>query len=53
MTEKEQERRKVTLTMTPELHRALKVAAAEDDRSVGEIIEELVKAYLKNRRKKD
>lgn len=46
----EQERRKVTLTMDPELHRELRVAAAEDDRAISEMIEEAVRAYLDNRR---
>jgi len=43
------EKKKLTLNLSPDLHKRLKIAAAEEDRTITDIIEELVKAFLANR----
>lgn len=45
------EPKKVTMILPAALHRALKVAAAEDGRTVTDIIEALVKDFLEKRTK--
>jgi len=47
-----QDRKRLTLILPAEVHKGLKVAAAQDEKTIIEIIEELVKAFLEKRGKK-
>lgn len=47
------EKKKVTTTLPPELFKQIKVQAAKEGRTLSEIMEELIRAYLKKTSKED
>jgi predicted HicB family RNase H-like nuclease len=42
--------KQLTTRIPPEVHRALRIRAAEEDRSCAEIVEELIRQYLAARK---
>lgn len=49
MTEKEK-RETRTIQVAAHLHKGLKLAAVEDDRTITEIVEEIIERYLEQRK---
>lgn len=43
------EKKKVTTTLPPDLFREIKIQAAKENRTLSEIMEELISAYLKEK----
>lgn len=46
---KEKKQKQLTLRLSEDLHRQLKLSVVKDGRTMGEVVTDLIKEYLKNR----